>query len=659
MNNLQLNDEILDYLLAELEKNPELKFGVRVQNNKGRLEQGQWFQGDGRYSYISFYKRGDSKNKTKTIGYVFMVKPDGSVDNWIELVYPDETDPNIIAFYKSVKQLIAEKCELVITQSELDSYRNVFKLGGTYLENFGFFQKEITPEIDKLIVEFGLENLFFYSQEEFNKNLDKILKFRSMKNDEVSIKATKSEISQLSLNQILYGPPGTGKTYEIQQIIKERQLGEESASDTFTLDEFVSTYTWWQLIGLVLYNKGPLTVPQLSKDPIILAKLGQSELSHLNVRLWSSLQHHTVDDCPNVNLARRIGVRIFYKEENSVWRLDAGKRFADEFALMIEDFSRVSQAKTAKKKRFSFLTCHQSLSYEDFIEGIKPVIEKAGIEEESEGANLQYEIRKGLFYKACEKAAQLAGYVNLLECLKDSVEGRKAKFSHALSNNQIFVIFLDEINRCNVSAVFGELITLIESDKRLGAENEIADVELPYSQSRFGVPANLHIIGTMNTADRSVEALDTALRRRFSFEEMMPKYEKVDNIEFVGFNLGQVLKIINGRIEALLDRDHAIGHSYFINIKPGDTKALKNAFQNCIIPLLQEYFYHDYEKIAMVLGSGFVDVVEAKNNKVTFAVQSPNQPEKSKTFQVRTEIEYIEEAVKELLHPSWNRAETT
>jgi 5-methylcytosine-specific restriction endonuclease McrBC GTP-binding regulatory subunit McrB len=180
-------------------------------------------------------------------------------------------------------------------------------------------------------------------------------------------------------------------------------------------------------------------------------------------------------------------------------------------------------------------------------------------------------------------------------------------------------------------------LTLIEEDKRLG-KNEALEVILPYSKEKFGVPSNLHIIGTMNTADRSVEALDTALRRRFSFVEMMPEYESLNKIQFDDFHLGELLKTINSRIEALLDRDHTIGHSYFINIKPNDTEALKEAFANKIIPLLQEYFYHDYEKIALILGEGFVECIEPKESKVEFARwngKTLEKPETSRLFKIK------------------------
>jgi len=184
-----------------------------------------------------------------------------------------------------------------------------------------------------------------------------------------------------------------------------------------------------------------------------------------------------------------------------------------------------------------------------------------------------------------------------------------------------YVLIIDEINRGNVSQIFGELITLIEEDKRLG-NDEALMATLPYSKESFGVPPNLYIIGTMNTADRSVEALDAALRRRFSFEEMPPKphlistkgklkgeYEKIGNI-----NLEKVLKTINDRIEKLLDKDHLIGHSYFMSVST--IKELQNAFQNKIIPLLQEYFFGDYGKIGLVLGEGFFETPEKATNNI-------------------------------------------
>tara|TARA_B100002049_G_scaffold91268_1_gene67257 strand:- start:253 stop:3102 length:2850 start_codon:yes stop_codon:yes gene_type:complete len=203
------------------------------------------------------------------------------------------------------------------------------------------------------------------------------------------------------------------------------------------------------------------------------------------------------------------------------------------------------------------------------------------------------------------------------------------------------VLIIDEINRGNVSAIFGELITLLEPDKRLGQEEGIK-VKLPYSQDAqvdFGVPPNLYLIGTMNTADRSVEALDTALRRRFSFEEIMPQPELFAEVVVAGFNLKEVLETINLRIEALLDRDHTIGHSYFFKVKDATNKeeALKQVFKDNIIPLLQEYFYGDYSRIGLVLGEGFIEVlpVVEKNLFANFN-KNYNDVEVGESFEIKT-----------------------
>ena len=171
-------------------------------------------------------------------------------------------------------------------------------------------------------------------------------------------------------------------------------------------------------------------------------------------------------------------------------------------------------------------------------------------------------------------------------------------------NDKKYVFIIDEINRGNISKIFGELITLIEDSKRDG-EKEAISITLPYSKEEFSVPKNIYILGTMNTADRSIALMDTALRRRFEFIEMMPNEELLTDIVIDGIEVKKMLETMNRRIEALYDREHTLGHAFFMplkNEKKATINQLASIFTNKIIPLLQEYFYEDYEKIMLVLG---------------------------------------------------------
>lgn len=281
--------------------------------------------------------------------------------------------------------------------------------------------------------------------------------------------------------------------------------------------------------------------------------------------------------------------------EGSQW----GKKTRD---AAIQEYQKMLDA-----GRIVFVTFHQSMSYEDFIEGIKPEPTKDG--------KITYEVKNGIFKELCAKAKE--------------------------DKSQNYVMIIDEINRGNVANIFGELISLIEDDKRLGASEELC-AELPYSHDIFGVPKNVYIIGTMNTADRSVEALDSALRRRFTFKEMMPKSELVPKENYVR----NIFEIINQRIEVLKDREHQIGHSYFMGVENEDD--LKDVFYDKIIPLLQEYFYGDYEKIQFVLGEGFV---KKESESVKFAGDKSGDFEVSEVYRIVPKDECnMDEAIGKLLN---------
>jgi 5-methylcytosine-specific restriction endonuclease McrBC GTP-binding regulatory subunit McrB len=211
-----------------------------------------------------------------------------------------------------------------------------------------------------------------------------------------------------------------------------------------------------------------------------------------------------------------------------------------------------------------------------------------------------------------------------------------------------YVLIIDEINRGNVSSIFGELITLIEKDKRAGSLEEL-EITLPYSKETFKVPKNVYIIGTMNTADRSIEVLDTALRRRFSFKEFAPKPELIRTEGLSGalkgivnsIDLALLLDTINTRIEKLIDKDHKIGHSYLLKVNSEET--LKSSFRNEIIPLLEEYFFGDYGKIGLVLGSTFVEKVNHDFNFASFDdydADIQSDLKEKKVFRIATETNW-------------------
>lgn len=190
----------------------------------------------------------------------------------------------------------------------------------------------------------------------------------------------------------------------------------------------------------------------------------------------------------------------------------------------------------------------------------------------------------------------------IAKSLRSEVEYEKTK-----PDSKPYVLIIDEINRGNISRIFGELITLIEESKRAGADEELS-VTLPYSKQEFTVPNNVYIIGTMNSSDRSLTGLDIALRRRFTFIEMPPQPKLLEGVNVYGIDIERLLTVINQRIEALLDRDHCIGHANFMSLKKQPTlENLAHIFKQKIIPQLQEYFFDDWTKINLVLnGNGML-----------------------------------------------------
>jgi 5-methylcytosine-specific restriction protein B len=436
-----------------------------------------------------------------------------------------------------------------------------------------------------------------------------------------------NNIDDSSLNTILYGPPGTGKTYQTidysvkiaapekykegdhkkNKVIYE-ELNREGQIVFTTFHQSMCYEDFIEGIKPKSDESGNLTYSVedgLFKQLVINAAfefVGEKS-SYASKSLSFSNAYDRLIDEVNEKVGDNIGFTLKLKSgaELEIVEITSG----NNFQVQHKNGSRTyTVSRRRLEKLFSELPDLESIS--NINEEVRNVIGGSN-------ASAYWAVLKKL--RSYRGEIQTAGK-------KYSYEDKAAAVDKLLPEDIIFtgkekryVMIIDEINRGNVSQVFGELITLIEEDKRFGKDERLP-AKLPYSRSRFFVPPNLYVIGTMNTADRSVEALDTALRRRFCFIEMVPLYD-LDGMEKViaDFRVSDLLETINGRIEKLIDRDHRIGQSYFLGLESSDD--LMKLFKHKVIPLLQEYFYGNYEKMGLVLGSGFID--KLPDEKVKFA----------------------------------------
>ncbi|BBO64925.1 TPA: AAA family ATPase [Serratia marcescens] len=377
------------------------------------------------------------------------------------------------------------------------------------------------------------------------------------------------------LNLILFGPPGTGKTYELNQLKAKYVSEAQTLTREQWLGEQFAEKSWHDVIFMALADIGGKSkVAQIAAHEYVLSKAKtQGRSNALNSTIWATLQTHTPEESTTVKYSRRVPPYLFDKTDDSFWVTlpEAQEESAELVALSKQLKQQPAESETLS--RYEFVTFHQAYSYEDFVEGIRPELDE-------DSGELSYSPQDGVFRRICQRA--------------------EADPLHR------YAIFIDEINRGNVAKIFGELITLIEIDKRTNGDKGM-HITLPYSREPFGVPENLDIYGTMNTADRSIALLDTALRRRFRFKELMPDSSKIAGSDGTGnivdedgnqINLRRLLDAMNHRIRFLLSRDLMLGHAYLCPV--ANLTQLKTVFLNQFIPLLQEYFYEDWHKIQLV-----------------------------------------------------------
>lgn len=459
-----------------------------------------------------------------------------------------------------------------------------------------------------------------------------------------------------ALNQILYGPPGTGKTYntmneavclihpdfskiENREILKaEYELLVESGQIVFT--------TFHQSMSYEDFIEG--IKPQTKNDQVTYSVKDGIFKTTVKLALSEYIKNDVENGSDKVDFDKLYESFIeSIKSEEGIRKGTFTTKTGIEMMLVNANDKSVvvkylwDNNKTKDKEAKQPFHISKEKLKKVLLGGIDP----------SKVKSLLAELHPLIGHIHCELFAVYKSFYEFIIANKGEVEAvhfnyedqsyEEVREQYEIIDKEVikkkkvkpYVLIIDEINRGNVSQIFGELITLIEESKRLGNPEELY-VTLPYSKDRFSVPSNLYIIGTMNTADRSVEALDTALRRRFSFVEMMPDLELLNGKSVNGIILRELLETINKRIEVLLGRDHTIGHSYFINVQSDDD--LRNTFKNNIIPLLQEYFYGDYDKIGMILGNGFFEAAEKYDQNLFADFSSQNLPEPGSFNRLKT-----------------------
>ena len=391
-------------------------------------------------------------------------------------------------------------------------------------------------------------------------------------------------------NIILYGPPGTGKTYSTTQRATKLILGKGKKLDSDEIKSQFREYqkegqiefvTFHQSYGYEEFVEGLRPVLDDTKDGDVHYELHDGVFKR--IALQAAAEGIDFDFLWN-QLVAEIKETDEYVAESK----GRGKRKGNSYKLSLAPNSDTIQAQNIEDQNLSPLQATRKNS-EELWKNCK-----------KDPKALKTNDIPGIVGSDVNRTPMWIVYKCLWELSHSLV--KKALDDHVqfkFDSSKQYVLIIDEINRGNMSKILGELVTLLEPDKRLGEDNELI-LKLPYSQAYFGVPPNLHILGTMNTADRSIALMDVALRRRFKFEELMPDAKVINGNEPLVTLVKDLFNTLNERIRFLYDRDHQLGHAYFLNVR--SLEDLRLVFVDRVIPLLQEYFYGDWHKICAVLG---------------------------------------------------------
>ena len=445
-------------------------------------------------------------------------------------------------------------------------------------------------------------------------------------------------VTDVELNTILYGPPGTGKTYHTAiyavAIIENKKLAEVTAEE---YDEVLARYNGYKKNGKIAFTTFHQSYGYEEFiegiKPVVTTEEDENK-SDVQYAVASGIFKNFCDKAVRRKSISQVA-DYGLNESPNIWKVSLEKAYDnptrteclnnnhirigwDEYGEDITDETDFSKY-GGKKPLNAFinrmrigdivLSCYNATT----IDAIGVIVGDYEWHDEYDHLKrlrkvnwIIKNVKEDIMNKTQDTILSQAAVHRIstisLNDVFEIVKKYKNDFSDSYESKDNYVFIIDEINRGNISKIFGELITLIEPSKRVGAAEEMTAI-LPYSAKPFGVPNNVYIIGTMNTADRSIATIDTALRRRFYFKEMLPNPNILEDIYVDDVCISEMLDLINKRIEVLFDREHTIGHAYFMPLKANPTlETLAKIFENNIIPLLQEYFYEDYEKIRLVLG---------------------------------------------------------
>ncbi|EAH5126540.1 AAA family ATPase [Campylobacter jejuni] len=481
-----------------------------------------------------------------------------------------------------------------LARNKVDEYNAQFN---HQVYNYSNLSNDINLIVDKIIL-----NMQWFKELPLNEIQDININTLESKSLEVENNvqqiSSKMENKNMPLNQILYGSPGTGKTYhtidKALEILGENLENRDEKKAKF--DEYVKNgqivfTTFHQSYGYEEFVEGI--------KPRIDSKENSKEVEYeIKDGIFKELCKKALDNY-KVSLLTQ---EEFVKSEDLENKIEI---FLDELVdqqKFIEKIQSGGFKLEEYNEKYRIITDDTNANLYLNLEIFKTLLENK--DKIINGRSIKQILNN-------KHRRQIDSYYfQLVKLFKEREQDYKVDNNPSEKPElKPYIIIIDEINRGNVSKIFGELITLIEPSKRIGEKEELK-VTLPYSGEKFGVPKNVYIIGTMNTADRSITSLDTALRRRFEFIEMMPDVSKL-SMDCEGINLQELLKAINTRIEYLLDREKTIGHAFFISVE--NLEDLKKVFKNKIIPLLQEYFYNDYVLIDAVLNKNGMLEISVEN----------------------------------------------